>query len=117
MEVCPDREFGNTENYMCEGCSEGCATCTHTEFCTTCDDYYQLVSPVTTSAFCQVCTDKCVHCEGDLCIECDQDWFINFDGTCIQDCGDGNFANLETGRCDTCHEACSLCTLGDEVNC
>ena len=63
--------------------------------CTECDDYYQL----TDDTVCEACSSQCVHCDRDFCTECDDQWFIAIDGSCTQDCGDGYFADVDSGSC------------------
>ena len=112
-DTCPDRMFGNGDTSTCDDCSSSCSECDSLEVCNACDDYYQL----TEDTVCEECSAACVHCEGDFCTECDAGLFIDFSGLCVADCGDGNFADVETGSCVVCHEACTLCYGADISEC
>ena len=112
LATCPERQFDNAATWTCDDCSTGCYMCETADVCGECDPYYQLVADV-----CEECSDKCVHCEGDSCTECDAEWFIDFDGTCTQDCGDGNFADDHKGACTKCDESCTLCYGADSMMC
>jgi proprotein convertase subtilisin/kexin type 5 len=111
-DVCPERQFGNHKSATCDDCSSSCSDCDSLEVCNECDAYYQLSDDV-----CVECSADCVYCEGDRCTECDEGMFIDFTGLCVADCGDGNFADVETGSCVVCHEACTLCYGADISEC
>ena len=66
---------------------------------------------------CIECSDNCIHCKGDECSLCEKGWLIALDGTCTQDCGEGNYADDTEGVCVECHDACTLCYGGSIDEC
>uniref|UniRef100_A0A674NA07 Proprotein convertase subtilisin/kexin type 5b n=1 Tax=Takifugu rubripes TaxID=31033 RepID=A0A674NA07_TAKRU len=71
-----------------------------------CPDRTYSVDTTMTCAPCE--DDKCVTCDPSQCYWC-EDGFYALDGDCVEDCGEGFFADQESRDCEPCHASCRAC--------
>ena len=102
---CPARQWRNNSTRLCEDCGLGCATCTNSTTCTTCDSGFNNSSGTCTCPSGQVPVESSAN---DSCQACRSDQFIN--GEACADCG----ANCLT--CGNAFNTCDSCAATFEVS-
>jgi len=126
-------------NGNCESCNYGCASCSSSEFCTSCDSGFYLSGSQCLTIICpyecsscsssEVCTscntgyyplgNQCLSCatncnscsSADICESCDQGFFLN--GASCQACSNGCNECDEFATCLVCDQGYYMGSNGD----
>ena len=117
----------------CLPCHYTCGTCygPNSDNCQTCSDEMKLIPDQSTCV--EACppgsvhnraTDQCGHCprhclscdSKDSCLKCSPGMVLaRF--RCQPRCGNGQYMNIDTGGCDTCHKDCATCVGPLDTEC
>ena len=137
--TCPDGFYPDDATATCKSCIGGCTRCeTNGINCLQCrSDLFldqslkRCVSVCPTGFFgdttdpnskiCVKCNDKCASCTGSTESDCQScktylgiDYFLALGvavtGECIADCGNGNYGDIVTMRCQVCSGTCAKCS-------
>nr|XP_045001506.1 proprotein convertase subtilisin/kexin type 5 isoform X2 [Jaculus jaculus] len=118
---CGGGEVQDPDYEGCMPCEEGCLGCTVDDpgTCSSCAVGYYMFQhhcyktcPEKTFGEewqCKACDPNCGNCDQNECYWCEQGFFLS-DGSCVQECGPGLYADQELGECERCHRACETCT-------
>ncbi|NXE56364.1 PCSK5 convertase, partial [Casuarius casuarius] len=112
----------------CEACHRSCATCVGYSYeeCTACKSNFQLsrgqclnprnVPPngkfwSEAKKELQSCDPSCRTCDKDanMCTSCPKGKFLSHD-TCVSQCPQQTFGNVESGKCEMCLDDCEVCS-------
>ena len=85
----------------------GCLDCGSQTECKECDKGFYM-NYLNLCESCTAISDNCVECDGEVCTAC-QESFFYLEGTCVQHCGVGMYANIDM-ECQVCSEGCMKCT-------
>jgi hypothetical protein len=128
----------DTNNKLCKWCPFGCKDCDKVNNCNTCIDGYVLDSEnasekkcvtikycndldgfFVSGVNCSKCDAACLDCEGTdkTCIECKPTEYLTYSfadsrNTCNASCGDKNYLDSSTVKCERCDDSCATCSPG-----
>ncbi|XP_061623990.1 proprotein convertase subtilisin/kexin type 5b isoform X1 [Phyllopteryx taeniolatus] len=134
VEECHGGFFVDEEGQECEACHRACETCGGPRFddCDSCRDELVLkdgecvkgtqLGACPSGRFrnrhgdCELCHSSCEACfdaRRHDCVACHQGAFLTSDQTCVSRCPASTFANVTSGRCDSCADGCVACHGAD----
>uniref|UniRef100_A0A673KEL0 Proprotein convertase subtilisin/kexin type 6-like n=1 Tax=Sinocyclocheilus rhinocerous TaxID=307959 RepID=A0A673KEL0_9TELE len=123
---CPLGYFEDGEARRCRRCHRGCEKCVARgpNECRSCRRGLYFYSKESTCV--ETCPAGCFHDDGKRCLKCHEnclkclrdadrctackDGFSLAGMTCVPECANGTFFNLEEMKCSPCHISCSTCT-------
>uniref|UniRef100_A0A8C6KVW4 Proprotein convertase subtilisin/kexin type 5a n=1 Tax=Nothobranchius furzeri TaxID=105023 RepID=A0A8C6KVW4_NOTFU len=133
---CPSHQYRDSTTGECKECDESCLTCTGPTMgsCTSCregerlDDYSHCVpsaymcSPhqyADQDGECHSCHKYCHRCSGPgkaHCLTCNQGHLL-MNGSCVDGCPTGYYAEESKQRCEPCHASCHSCVGKQSQQC
>ncbi|CAD8193538.1 unnamed protein product [Paramecium octaurelia] len=97
--------------------------------------YCELAMKLSPNLYCNYCFPLCIECNNEVCVKCQEGYYLNQKDQCVSQCGDGILAfdeqcefndkdcyscqTLKPQYCKHFHETCLLCQYGyhlDVVN-
>lgn len=112
---CGEKLFGDEESGQCQDCPMECSTCDDLNYCTGCEDGWQL-DYMNTCQPCEDLTTGCATCEQDVCNTCTDglylDVYAEFGTVCVDECED-KFYGTDDFTCENCDVDCAICTSED----
>lgn len=122
---CSSTSYWDTTLHSCQACPTGCASCSSSSNCLSCNANYELqsnlcqpCSPVTyydaPTETCIACPNGCTGCSSSTsCSGCQLGYQILLgtgSGVCASLCPTGQFWDSSEGKCADCLDNCAACT-------
>ncbi|XP_039628875.1 proprotein convertase subtilisin/kexin type 5 [Polypterus senegalus] len=127
VDQCPNGTYEDSNSWRCESCHSSCQTCNGplARDCRVCPDgnmpiYGQCPSVSckegqyleVTDGGCYSCDFSCMTCFGPQALDCSScyvGFFLDQEGSCVEQCPPGFFANPASLLCEECAPNCETC--------
>ncbi|XP_069786662.1 proprotein convertase subtilisin/kexin type 5b isoform X1 [Narcine bancroftii] len=126
LSECPRQYFKRADN-TCSKCNDACEQCEVSPTnCQSCVKPFILENKrcqmkcsrkhYASDGLCKHCPMNCEECDENSCTDCSRYFFFH-NGTCLEDCPQGWFQNIQTFTCTLCYHKCAVCNGPDSDEC